>query len=74
MRLTENQMQNLVGQILYCCAEGEILNELGIKVVQDVDFNSIKRNGYKEIASAIQGFLNDVQEDASIYNEPLFNC
>lgn len=62
-------MQNLIGQILYDCAEGGILNELGIKVVQCTSFNLIERNGYKEIASTIQEFLNDVQEDASAYNE-----
>jgi len=69
MKLTENQMKTLVGFILYNCAEGGILNELGHRVVQDVDFNSIERNGYKEIASTIQSFLDDVQEDATIYNE-----
>lgn len=66
--LSESQMKNLIGQILYCCAEGGILNELGIKIaLQGGNLNDIERNGYNEIADTIGEFLNDVQKYPEIY-------
>lgn len=68
MKLTDNQMKNLVGQILYCLAEGCVLNELGLNIaVQNASLNDIQRNGYKEVATTIQEFLNDISHDSKMY-------
>jgi len=70
MKLTENQMKNLIGQILYNCAEGGILNELGLSIaVGKGKLSEIERNGYAEIASTIKEFLTDIEQDKDMYND-----
>lgn len=70
VQLTENQMQNLIGQILYDCAEGGILNELGLSIATGKGkLTDIERNGYAEIALTIREFLSDIEQDKDMYND-----